>query len=75
MSAIENRLAESQIRKLQEVELLLKQAAEECRSTRWLVPEAAFLDARRVLLAAMEKVEREAARSELQHDLGFRAQL
>ena len=60
-----------QIQKLHEFEALLKAAAEESRSHRWLVPEAAFLEARRVLIAAAEKVEREAVRLEMQKDLGF----
>lgn len=60
-----------QIQKLHEFEELLKTAAEESRKQRWLVPEEAFLEARRVLIAATERVEREAARLELQKDLGF----
>jgi hypothetical protein len=62
---------QTQIKKLHEYEELLKTAAEESRKQRWLVPEEAFLEARRVLIAATEKVEREAARQELQKDLGF----
>lgn len=65
--------SEPQIRKLQQLELLLKQAAEESRAARWLISEEALLEARRIISAAMEKVEREAARSELQHDLRFSA--
>ena len=62
---------QTQIKKLHADEELLKAAAEESRKQRWLVPEEAFLEARRVLIAATEKVEREAARQELQKDLGF----
>ncbi len=62
-----------QIEKLHEIERLLKEAAEESRKLRWLTSEEAFLEARRVLITAAERVEREAARNELQQDLGFRS--
>jgi hypothetical protein len=65
--------AHDQIKKLQELELLLKKAAEESRAARWLISEEAFLEARRVLIAAVEKVEQEAARARLQAELGFSA--
>lgn len=73
MAATNYYLSEPQIRKLQQMELLLKQAADESRAARWLISEEALLEARRIITAAVEKVEREAAVSELQHNLGFSA--
>jgi predicted metal-dependent hydrolase len=64
----------SQLSKLHELEELLKSAAEDSRKQRWLVTEEAFLEARRVLIAACEKVERESARLAMQGDLEFQQQ-
>jgi hypothetical protein len=64
---------QSQLAKLHQLEDLLKTAAEESRKQRWLVTEEAFLEARRMLIAACEKVEKETARLQMQGDLEFKA--